>query len=86
MRAEPVIEHSSTAAPNWTTSSFGDSADTLPMELSALGEHLHACKGSHGPLVAVHCIAEALTGFLSARIVTTLVVAALLIGVSLLVL
>ena len=69
------------AAPAWTTASFGDSADTSPMELSALGEHLHLCKGSRGRLFALHCVAETMHGFVAARFVTTLVVVALLIGV-----
>ena len=32
------------AGPNWSTASFGDAVDTSPMELSALGEHLHLCR------------------------------------------
>ena len=70
-----------TAPPCWTTASFGDNAETSPMELSALGEHLHACKGSRGRLFALHCVAETMHGFVAARFVTTLVVVALLIGV-----
>lgn len=52
------------------------------MELSALGEHLGHCKGAHGRLFTLHCLAETLNGFLSARLVTTLVLAALLIGMA----
>ena len=86
VRAEPFINTPLIDAPRWSTSSFSDSAHTTPQELSALGEHLDTCKGSHGRLFAVRCAAEMLDGFVSARIVTTLVVAALLIGVSSLVL
>ena len=68
------------ANPYWTTSSFGGAVDTSPMELSALGEHLGHCKGAHGRFFALRCAAETLNGFVSARLVTTLVVAALLIG------
>ena len=68
------------ANPCWTTSSFGGSTDTSPMELSALGEHLDHCKGAHGRFFALRCAAETMNGFVSARLVTTLVVAALLIG------
>ena len=50
------------------------------MELSALGEHMDHCKGTHGRLFTLHCVAETLNRFLSSRLVTTLVVAALLIG------
>jgi hypothetical protein len=52
------------------------------MELSALGEHLGHCLGAHGRLFNLQCVADSLNGFLSARLVTTLVVAALLIGVA----
>lgn len=82
MRAELVIAIRANTAPSWSTSTFSNSADTSPMELSALGEHLGHCKGAHGRLFTLHCVAETLNGFLSSRLVTTLVVAALLIGVA----
>jgi hypothetical protein len=66
----------------WTTSSFGGTTDTSPMELSALGEHLGQCKGVQGRLFALRCAVETMNGFVSARFVTTLVVVALLIGAS----
>ena len=69
------------ARPPWTTSAFGGTADTSPMELHALGEHLDHCKDLHGRWFALQCAAETMNGFVSARIVTTLVVATLLIGV-----
>ena len=52
------------------------------MDLSALGEHLGHCKRAHGRLFTLQCLADTLNGFLSARLVTTLVLAALLIGVA----
>jgi len=64
----------------WSTASFGDAADTSPLELSALGEHLDLCKVSQGRLFGLHCAAEWMNGFVAARLVTTLVVVALLIG------
>jgi len=66
--------------PCWSTASFGDSADTKPMELSALGEHLHLCRSLSGRLFVLRCGAEAVQGFVAARFVTTVVVLALLIG------
>jgi len=75
------MTHEFTAPPCWATASFGADADTSPMELSALGEHLHVCKGSRGRLFALYCAADAMHGFVAARFVTTLVVVALLIGV-----
>ena len=72
----------SITTPLWSTASFGDNADTSPMELSALGAHRVACKPLKGHLFAARCAAEAMHGFVASRLVTTLVVAALLIGVS----
>lgn len=73
--------------PSWSTASFGHTADTSPLELSALGEHLDLCRGSQSPLFALHCFAQSMHGFVASRFVTTLVVVVvLLIGVSSLVL
>jgi hypothetical protein len=69
------------AAPLWRTASLGNSPDTSPMELSALGEHMDRCTGSRGGLFTLHCLAEALIGFLASRFWTTSVVAAILLGV-----
>lgn len=71
----------------WTTSSFGDAADTSPMELSALGDHLSHCKSQTGHLFALRCRAASLHSFVAARFVTTivLVLAAGLTGAALLV-
>jgi hypothetical protein len=74
------------ATPSWSTASYGDKAETSPMELSALGEHLHVCKNSHGRMVALHCAAQSMHGFLAARFMTTLVVFAVLIGAAFLIL
>ncbi len=76
------MNRDTTVNPCWSTASFGESADTSPMELSALGEHLDVCKGTRGRLFAMHCVAETVHGFVAARFVTTLAVVALLIGVA----
>lgn len=68
--------------PLWSTASFGNNADTSPMELSALGAHMSSCKTLKGRLFAARCAAEAMHGFVAGRMVTTLVAATLLIGVS----
>ncbi|HET7793148.1 MAG TPA: hypothetical protein VFL64_07160 [Rhizobacter sp.] len=69
-----------TATPTWTTSSFGDRTHTLPMELSALGEHMASCKGVHGHLFALQCVGEVLNRFIAPRFVTTLVIATCAMG------
>lgn len=66
----------------WSTTSLGGTADTSPMELDALGEHLSACRGQQGRFMALRCAAQRLHEQLSTRMVTSLVVSVvLLIGV-----
>jgi hypothetical protein len=79
-RAERFMKKNSNAPLSWSTASFGEAPDTSPMELSALGKHLHLCRGSNGRLVALRCAAASLHGFVAARFVTTLVAVTLLIG------
>lgn len=71
----------------WSTASLSDPADTSPMELSALGEHLDHCRKSHRQLFAVRCAADVVNSFVSARFVTSLLVlAAILMGAGALIL
>ena len=71
--------------PTWTTAALGDQADTSPMELTALGDHLSRCQTLRGRLFALRCAADATHGLVAPRFVTTLVVAgALLAAASLL--
>jgi hypothetical protein len=58
--------------PCWSTASFGASAATSPLELSALGAHLTSCQGSHSRFFAMQSVAQALHGFVATRFVTTL--------------
>jgi hypothetical protein len=74
------------AQPRWSTASFGDSADTSQLELSALQAHLTLCKRPRGKLFAIQLAAQAVHGFVAPRFVTSLVVVALLIGLAYLVL
>ena len=67
----------------WSTASSDHTADTSPMELSALGEHLDRCKGSRGRLFALRSFADTLNGLVAARFVTTLVVVLLLMALML---
>ena len=66
--------------PFWSTASFGEAADTSPMELSALGEHLGHCNGCRGRMFNLRRMGETVHGFVASRFVTTLVVATLLLG------
>ncbi len=60
------------AAPRWTTASYGESAETKPAELEALREHLTQCSAGSGRLAALHCGWLRLQGFVMSRRVTTL--------------
>jgi len=65
--------------PFWATSIDG-AADTLPMDLSALGAHVDRCNGLRGPMFGLRCAADTLSSFLAPRIVTTLVAIAIVFG------
>jgi hypothetical protein len=67
------------SAPLWSTASFGDAADTSPLELSDLGEHLQHCSARSGLWARLRCAAESMNGFVSTRLVTTLGLLSLLI-------
>jgi hypothetical protein len=73
------------ARPLWSTASFGEQPDTLPMELSALEEHFDACQGARGRWFALRSLVETTNRFVAARFVTTLVLTlglgGLLIGI-----
>jgi hypothetical protein len=79
-RSPAPCPESNPASHGWSTSSFGHAAIASPAELSELGAHLRTCSGASGHLFALQCGGEAVHGFLAARIVTTLVVAAVVIG------
>ena len=69
--------------PSWSTASYSGKPDTSKTELSALGEHLNLCRALSGRLFALRCGFEAAKRFMAAHVVTTLVLATLLIGVGL---
>lgn len=68
------------ALPQWSTTSAGDSADTRPVELSALGEHVSLCRGAGGRYGGLLRAAQAVHGVVAARFFTTLAVVVLVIG------
>ncbi len=80
-RAERKLPHMNnisifkTASPaaTWSTSSFGSAADTSPMELAALGEHLRRCASARGALFPLKSAGEALGGFAAPRMITVIV-------------
>jgi hypothetical protein len=70
----------------WRTASFGDAADTSPMEMHELGQHLRQCSQAHGRLFLLRCGVDALHQGLLGRFVTSLTVLVALVGATLLVL
>ena len=81
MQKKPISDTS------WSTAAFGDEIQKSSPELSALGAHLDMCKGSGGHLLALHCAATRMHGFVATRFMTTLVViVGLIIGAASLVL
>ncbi len=64
----------------WSTSSFGHSTDTSPVELQALGEHLQLCQGGSHRLRALQRGAMAVHRFATPRLVSTLILVAALGG------
>ncbi len=68
---------------HWSTASFGDAADTSPMELEGLGQHMQQCSQPRTRWFALRCGVDTLHQGLLARFVTslTLVVAVALVAV-----
>lgn len=76
----PLKAASSGSASTWETSSYGQSAETTPMQLSALGEHLSQCSQPHDRLAALQMGAEVLRAFVLGRLVTTAAVVLAVLG------
>ncbi len=65
----------------WTTSSYGDTTDTTPMELDALREHVAQCSRKRGRLSVLAGGLQRVKGFVAGRVMTSLAVVATLAGV-----
>lgn len=72
-----------TAPPRWTTSAFGHPHSGDDNVSSGLGEHLNSCRSVNGRWFALRCGVDVVHRFLAPRLVTTLVVVALLVGTAL---
>jgi hypothetical protein len=73
------MHSNASAGHTWSTSSFGDTADTTSGELNSLGEHLGLCQASHGRMFLLRCAADSVHGFVAPRFVTSLVVVVLVL-------
>ena len=85
-RAQCIMKTNTLPIRRWSTSSLGESVDTSPVELAALGQHLERCRVPGGRLSAMQTAAQEMSGFASAHLVTTLLALAVLIGFGLLIL
>lgn len=65
----------------WTTSSYGDTTDTTPMELDALREHVAQCSRNGGRLSVLAGGMQKVKGFVAGRVMTSLALVAALAGV-----
>lgn len=71
------------ARPLWSTSAFAQADDADDNVASALGAHLNSCRSVNGRWFALRCGVDAVQQFVAPRLVTTLVVFALLLGIGL---
>lgn len=69
------------SSPRWSTATGLDAADSMPMELEALGAHVSRCQTSRSRWFAWRCRADSVHDFVAPRFVTTLVIAAVVVGV-----
>lgn len=72
---------SATARRRWATAAHAEAAATSPGELSALGAHVDRCNGCRSRWFAIQCAADSLHGFVAPRLVTTVVLVAMVFGV-----
>lgn len=64
----------------WATASLGRPADISPQERSALGDHLSLCGALRGPLHGLWVGAGEAQRMLAGRVVTSVLVIAVLVG------
>jgi hypothetical protein len=76
MKTRPI------SARSWSTSTQGHPVGSSPVDLSALGEHMEACQGGHRHLTRLHCVAQSMHGFIASRLVSSLVLVAVLFGLA----
>ncbi len=65
--------------PRWDTSSFGHPADILPLERSALSDHLSQCGALRGWLHTLRIGVDRLHGLLVGHVVTSVLAVTLLV-------
>ena len=74
-----MLQDQAVAPRFWTTATFGEAADTSPMELAALRDHLSSCNDARGRWFTLRCLADKMDGFMASRFVTSLAIAGVLV-------
>lgn len=67
-------------AGHWSTASFGSAADTTPLDLSVLSDHLRVCQAAHERLFGLRCRTDAVKAYLAAHVVTSVLAGCMLAG------
>jgi len=75
---DPIAKSADDARPS--TAARGDPAYTRPQELAALGAHAEDCESVRGPFFGLRCQLDAARSFVASRVVSTLLLAAVLLG------
>jgi hypothetical protein len=70
------------SSPRWSTATGLDSTDSMPMELEALGAHVNRCNVTRSRWFALRCRADSVHDFVAPRFVTTMVIAAAVVGIA----
>jgi len=66
--------------PCWNTTASGGNSHRPQLDVTNLHAHFVSCRSSRQPLFVLYCLAETLHGFVTAHVITTLLVVALLMG------
>jgi hypothetical protein len=75
-----IVKNKAIYSPTWSTASFGEAADTSPMDLATLGDHLSQCREIHSRRFRMRCYLQTAGQFLTSRVVTTLFMVCLLLA------
>lgn len=66
----------------WSTSAFGGTPDPSPAELFGLTMHLEECRRARGRMFSLRSKVEALNNIIANRLMTIVVVVALLLSIA----
>jgi hypothetical protein len=73
------MTHTIAQVARWSTRSYGEPADTTPMDMAALRAHLVLCRRPQSRAFRLRCAARDLGAFMLSRVISTLLISALLL-------